>query len=396
MHNSARLRTIYCAISLTLAGVLSTPVCAQPLAGALQGNVRATTTNAPLAYAVISVPQLSIERFSDGAGRFALTDLPPGRYVLQVRRIGYSPHRSEVTIQSGVVTRLDVQLTAIPVSIQSLTVRAMVSCTNPGAPDSVSQREVATLVALLRENADRYRLLASQYPFTYRQLRALGEYTDNSEGEDGVLLLQLVDTATANSNTRVVYKAGEVVQRSRAQRGGEIYSMVIPTILDLADNAFLRSHCFAFGGKVESDDETWLRLDVRASDRLRSPDVHGSFYLDSATSQLRRMDLELSRPDRLPRQLQGIESVQVRTKFLEIAPGLSIIDAVCGVNRTRVPGDRRGQRNAPRLALATELQLLSSYQFREAPAGVLEFRNMVTPRWVAGSRLPRSALWCLD
>ncbi len=343
----------------------------------------------PLAYAVVSLPRLNVERFTNGAGVFVLTALPEGRHEVLIRRIGYAPYRSSVTIAPGAVTRLDVQLTAIPVNIQTLTVRAMVSCTTPGMPDSVRFPEVAGMVALLRENADRYRLLASQYPFAYRQVRALA-LLENEKSASSRVLLQQVDTILARSATRVEYKAGEVVQRVRRRGGGSEYNMAIPTILDLADNNFVRAHCFAYGGKERVDDETWLRLDVRASDKLRSPDVHGAFFLDSATSQLRRMDLELSRADRLPQPLKHVGSVQVRTRFLEIAPGLSIIDAVCGVTRPKgstVRGD---------VGLPAEVQMIAAYEFQAAPEGVLSFRVLPTPQWRAGMRLPRSFLWCLD
>ncbi len=376
-----------------IAGVLLTVLfaqrgVAQSATGSLQGTVQASQTGSPLAYAVVSIPQLSLERFTDGAGRFLLTALAPGQYTVQVRRIGFAPYRGVVMIEAAVTARLDVQLTPIPVRIQSLTVRALASCATPGVPDSSAQPEVATLVGLLRENADRYRLLASQYPFAYRQVRALVELPDE-RAPTSPLFLQHVDTVVARSATRVEYKAGQVVKRTR-MRGVNSYSMAIPTILDLADDTFARAHCFAYGGKETVDRETWLRLDVRAADRLRSPDVHGTFFLDSATAQLRRMDLELSQPERLPRELQHIGSVQVRTRFMEIAPGLSIINEVCGVNRPK----RRGKSEDHRLP--GELQILAAYEFEKAPDGVLAFRNMVTPRWLRGELLARSSLWCVE
>jgi len=377
---------VIAAVLLTV--LFAPPARAQTTTGALQGTVQAAQTGVPLAYAVVSIPQLSLERFTDGVGRFLLTALAPGQYTVQVRRIGFTPFRGVVTIEAGVTTRLDVQLAPIPVRMQSLTVRALASCATPGVPDSSAQPEVAALVGLLRENADRYRLLASQYPFAYRQIRALVELPDERE-PTSPLFLELVDTVVARSATRVEYKAGQVVKRTRT-RGANSYSMAIPTILDLADDNFARSHCFAYGGKETADRETWLRLDVRAADRLRSPDVHGTFYLDSATAQLRRMDLELSQPERLPRELQHIGSVQVRTRFVEIAPGLSIINEVCGVNRPKSRGKIADHR------LPGELQILSAYEFEKAPDDVLAFRNMVTPRWLRGELLPRSSLWCVD
>ena len=166
--------------------------------------------------------------------------------------------------------------------------------------------------------------------------------------------------------------------------------MTIPSILDLADDAFARAHCFAYGGKEVRDGETWLRLNVRASDDLPSPDVHGAFFLDSATSQLRSMHLELSRPGNLPPQLQGVASVKVQTRFLEIAPGLSVIESVCGVTRPR------RTRHTSSVELQGELQQLMSYRFRNAPEGVQAYRELPTAGWSAGDGLSRSTLWCAE
>ncbi len=364
---------------------------AQSGSASLQGTVQGNTTSSvvvPLAYAVVSLPRLALERFTDGQGRFLLRDLAPGRYEVVVRRIGYVPVRRTVELTAGAVTRLDVQLEAIPVRIASLTVRALVQCAKPGIPDSLAEPAVAALVGLLRENADRYRLLASQYPFAYQHVRSLVMLEDERE-RDAAMRVQLVDSVDTRSATRVGYRTGRVVQRQQFRGGQNEYSMALPTIVDLADNAFARAHCFAFAGREETDGETWLKLDVRAADRLNSPDVHGTFYLDSASSQLRRMDLELSRPDKLPRELRHIESVQVQTRFREIAPGLSIIDDICAVNRPK------RQSALEKAELPAELQVLSAYAFRDPPPGVSMVGRFDTPLWRRGDAVSREALWCV-
>ncbi len=380
---------------ILLALVLGAPLAsrAQGATGTLQGTVQGSTqsssTLVPLSYAVVGLPTLALERFTDGAGRFRLGELAPGRYEVVVRRIGYAPRTQTVQIVADRVTRLDVQLAVIPVRIASLTVRALARCTSPGVPDASAEPAVATLVALLRENADRYRLLASQYPFAYQHVRSLLLVNDDHEPATAVHV-QLVDSIDARSAARAEYRAGRVVQRQRFRGGLDEYSMALPTIMDLADNAFARAHCFAYGGREEKDGETWLRLDVRAADKINSPDVHGTFFLDSASAQLRRMDLELSRPDKLPSQLQHIEQVRVRTRFREIAPGLSIVDDICAVNRPK-----RKSALEP-MELAAELQVLSAYAFREPPPDVSLAGRFETPAWRRGDMLPRSALWCVE
>jgi hypothetical protein len=125
---------------------------------------------------------------------------------------------------------------------------------------------------------------------------------------------------------------------------------------------------------------------------LNSPDVHGAFYLDSATSQLRKMDLELSRPDRLPRQLASIASVHVSTGFVEIANGLAVIQNVCAVTRlhpTDKPLEQVGRPTMP-----VELQQLVSYSFVTPPPDVTAKRTFDAPDWQPRTYMPLKTVWC--
>ncbi len=383
-----QMKCVHALCIALLTALLPFTAHAQPTTGTLRGSVSAQPADLPLGYAVISLPQLSIERFTDDQGRFTLIELTPGRYDLLVRRVGFSPYRGTVVIERGVTTTTAVQLTPIPVQLASVTVEAPSRCVSPGAPNLSSNRDVAALVSLLRENAERYRLLVSEHPFVYAQVRTLGTVYSAASP----FILQQVDTSVTRAVAQPGYRPGRVVRRERASDGDMQYIMSIPSIIDLADDAFARTHCFSYGGRETHDSETWLRLDVRAFDKLPSPDVHGSFYLDSATSQLRSMRLELSRPDRLPRELGGIAGVMVFTRFLEIAPGLSIVQSMCGVSRPTA--DRR--RRIASAQLQGELQELASYRFTNPPVGVLAANELPVPRWSIGGELSRSALWCME
>ncbi|MBL0171952.1 MAG: carboxypeptidase regulatory-like domain-containing protein [Gemmatimonadaceae bacterium] len=370
-----------------LALVMTTPIAAQdqPDRGVLQLSVVDARTDAPLAYAVVGIAQANVERFTDGRGRLAVPALSPGVYQVTVRRLGFVPYRVQVSVTPGAPTVLEVRMSRVPQQLTRVRVVAASYCTSPGAPDAVRDPEVFTLVSLLRENADRYRLLAYQYPFVSMHARALGEVRDDA------LFIQNVDIQPIPSKTRVEYRAGSVVRR----RGNQ-YSMGLPTILDLADDGFARTHCFFYGGATPqttvTGEETWYRLDVRADDKMDTPDVHGAFYLDSATSQLRKMDLELSRPDKLPRQLATIATVHVSTGFVEIASGLSVIQTVCAVTRLR-PSDKAAD-SASRAVLPTELQQLTSYVFTTPPPDVPTKQSFEAPEWRSQTYMSRKAIWC--
>ena len=55
----------------------------------------------PVPYAQVGIPELQRVAITDTAGRFRLSAVQPGRYVLQVRRIGYAPLSDTLTLISS-------------------------------------------------------------------------------------------------------------------------------------------------------------------------------------------------------------------------------------------------------------------------------------------------------
>lgn len=367
-HAVACLRAAFLGgIALCVAPYLAPTRLEAQTRSSLHGTVRAAPTDVPLPYAVVSIPALGLERFSGANGRYTLTDVPLGAHEVVVRRIGFMPQRITVRFVADSVSSLDVRLIQIPVRLAQLTVRPAEPCRNPGLPDSVKFPEVAMLVGLLRENAATHRTLANQHPYTYAQVRALGDLR-------GDTLSLGVPVAERIAGLRTpTYQPGRVV----TTRGSGPFSqttMALPTLLDLTAPAFIENHCFHYRGTSAHDGETWVRLDVRAADRLRTPDVHGEFQLDSATGQLRQMVLEMSRPDRLPSAFRGIRAVQVTTTFLEIAPGLSLADDVCAINWARQAGRRAPVHSA-------EVQRVGAVAFESPPPDIAPLREFPRPAW---------------
>lgn len=382
LSDRSRIRALLlCAAALV---ACAWPLRAQTPTGTVQGSVLASPLNVPLPFAIVTVPQLGIERFTDQQGRFTLTSLPAGDLEIVVRRIGYEPYRGTVRIVAATATPLEVRLQQLPAQLATTTVRAMTDCPRPGAPDRDRDPVVAMLVELLRENADRYRLLVSQHAFQYTQQRAMALLVGDT------VIVQQVDSLIVRSTARGGYRPGRVVQRTTARNAIAEFAMTLPTIIDLAAPEFARNHCFAYAGSTHHAGETWYQLDVRAADRIRSPDVHGSFQIDSATSELRRMDLTMSRPEALPLQLRGVDGVDVVTTFTNIAPGLAVIDKVCSLTRPRQAYLRR---NAP---MPAELQQLLGYEFTAMPpSGIPKLGTVAPPpHWIPRTHVSRDMVWC--
>lgn len=380
-----RFRCVVAAGLVILLAGASLPAQQRPDQGALDLSVIDARNNQGLSYAVVRIEQLSIERFTDSRGRIVLGSLSPGEYAVNVRRLGFVPVNRTVTVSAGDPVALTVRLDQVPQTLSKMTVTPALQCLNPGPPDPVRNPEIHTLVALLRENADRYRLLANQYPFSSTRARALGELRDSA------VFVQSVEVTDIPGRTRVEYRPGRVVVRRQNR-----YSMVLPTILDLADDGFAKTHCFFYGGttteSTEKGTQTWIRLDVRVDDKLKSPDVNGSFYLDSATAQLRLMEIELSRTDRLPPQLSAIGSVRSATRFVEIAHGLSVIQSVCAIT-TLLPSNKKSEA-AERAVVPTELQQYPRYIFTKPPPDVAAQQTFAVEDWAPLTYMSRSKVWC--
>lgn len=375
------LRFLSLVIVLCTGSALRMQAQASGAAGRLTGTVRAAITDLVVPYAVVSIPALSIERFTDASGQFLLGRVPAGMHELVIRRVGFVPWRRRVEVLAGQATSVAALMQPVPTSLSGVVVRELARCADPGMPDPVRETQVSQLVTLLRENADTYRLLVSQYPFSYVQIAALGEVSDSA------FLVHRVDTATVASLNPRRYRAGDIVSSVRSVRGTREYQMDIPTIVELTDDAFISNHCFGYGGTVHEAGETWYRINMLAADRLRGPDAHGAFFLDSATSQLRRMELNMSRVDRLPRALKGVASLHAVTTFMELAPGIPVIASVCAITRLRGTG-------ATRPASPAELQQLAGYRFKTPPPDIAARAVIAVPEWKPLDLLPPTTVWC--
>ena len=362
------------------------PLAAQSRAGTGTLTVAVTDdrTSLPLPYAVITLGGEEGERFSDARGQLSLVSIAPGRYTMIVRRIGFSPVRQPVTIIADSTLTVNVRMQRLPQRLRAMRVTTARECPAPGVPSDGSEPELAALVALVRENAARYRLLAKQFPYTSFLLRMLG--TTN----DSVVFVTRLTQLSIESSTKGSYSAGNVVRRSNGT-----YSLPLPGILDLASDDFARTHCFFYGGVVKETtaqgEETWIRLDVSPADRLDSPDVYGSFYLDSATAQLRKMNLSLSRADRLPRQVENILGIDVSTKFVDIADGLSVVSQICGVTTLR-PNPKAPPDVAA--VMPIELQQITGYLFKKPPPEMNVNGGFPAPEWVPETFMSPKAVWC--
>lgn len=303
--------------------LLPSPLAAQrALSAADTGIIRVTVlgaeSGAPLPYALVAIPELGLERFANEQGRFAFSRLPEGIYTIRARALGYSPVSREISVQAGEPRELSIRLTRIVTHLSAVRVSANWECREPGrpTPDATATLEV---FEQLEQNAQRLLALSEQFPHQIDTERRFS--MRRIDGRDSV---ERADTIQVASALRRRYRPGAVVVRS-----GEGAVLQLPTLLDFADPLFQRNHCFVLRGIDESTGAPLLRLDFKAWSKLRTPDIDGSVYLDTASYSLRRSEVQLTN---VTRSFRALRSVTVTTRFIDLRPGLPIAGPINAVN----------------------------------------------------------------
>jgi vitamin B12 transporter len=115
------------AVLATLLATLGAPLAAQGPAR-LTGRVLDAVTLAPVPNAEIRAGELLASSAPDGA--FTLSNVPPGRVELRVRRIGYAPLRRVLELVPGLEQTVSLTLDPLPVRLDSVTVTT--------APDAIA------------------------------------------------------------------------------------------------------------------------------------------------------------------------------------------------------------------------------------------------------------------
>lgn len=295
------------------------PVALAAQTGSIAGYIVARESGEPLAYGIVGIEGLDRSAFTSDSGWFAFRELAAGAHVLRVRRLGFSPRDIGIVVRANAMDTIRVELTRVAVSLSAVDVKAYPPCVKPGAPTPQEDSTLAAVVGQIRLNAEQYKFLADQYPYWY-----LSVVTRSSKlRRDGTVRQDPGAIDRTQSSSRSEYKPGGIIQRR-----GTDYIFQVPTLVEVADKAFVDAHCWHYGGTETIEGEELVRVDVVAFDKLNGPDVNGSFLVSSATFQIRRSVLHLSRR---PRQIPELLDMEVTTKFFEVLPSIPIISHVYSV-----------------------------------------------------------------
>ena len=346
-------------------------------AGGLAGQVLDREASAPLPFAGVSIVGQGTQRLTNDEGRFQIPNIAAGTIHLRIRRVGYSPVDTDVVIQPNATTELTVRLTHIAVRLAAVRVTDE-ACTRPGAP-SLANANLAAVFEQLTLNAEQFRLVSTEYPFTSVFDRYYGRLIESPRGRadslgakfDTAEVFTRSDTVVIRSDRPWRYKPGEVVVSAGLSALGVRYGVEIPTLAVFADPVFIKNHCFDDAGEVALDGQTLRRIDFYASAKIRDPDLDGTIYLDPTTFVIRRSEISLSRPSE---HAKSFAAIGVETFFDELVPGVPIITRTNGQNTRTTEASLDASRDLEngRLVLADiEQQRARSLHFqRTAPTGI--------------------------
>ncbi len=117
-----RLLPLACAVA---AAVLAASTAAAQTSGAIAGRITDRTTGLPIAEVTVIVDHGVRGDVSDTAGRYRAREIRSGWHHLRAQRIGYRPFEAEsVSVSAGQTTTLDIALTPVAVTLDSLVVEA--------------------------------------------------------------------------------------------------------------------------------------------------------------------------------------------------------------------------------------------------------------------------------
>ena len=282
-----------------------------------------------LGYSAVEISS-DLSRFTDETGRLVIA-IPGAAYRLRIKHLGYKAVDTAVVIPPG-GSRYSLSVTLEPIVVQVATteVRARTSCRILSETES----DLGRVVGELRKNAEREKTLRNSYPFLYtlaREIELAGPFGTTKHR----------DTVQFRSITNDPYIPGKLVRDATKPVGTATRELRVPTLIDLADEPFLKSHCFYYRGLVKLNGVRAHRIDFKPLPGVKEPDVRGSAWLDANSFIIRRAFFSLENGDLLDPPVIGLD---VTTTYKEIFPGLAINDLIRGVQQVARGMGSRGDR----------------------------------------------------
>jgi TonB-dependent SusC/RagA subfamily outer membrane receptor len=183
--------------------------------GRIAGAVADSASGRPLGSVQIAVPGTRLGALTDSAGRYVLTNVPPGSYTVEARRVGFAPStRRGVVVAGGATAAADFRLRAAVLSLEAVVVTGVTDPTAgtrvPFTVGRVSAEQLpvppTNAVEALAGRVAGAQIVTPGLPGSgiNVQLRTPASISKNNAPlvvVDGVILAEGVDASTADLNS---------------------------------------------------------------------------------------------------------------------------------------------------------------------------------------------------
>jgi len=278
--------------ALLILGVSATPD-AIGQGATVQGQARAEEGGAPVPFALVRLVRADSsalpsdnppQGITNADGRYRFDGVAPGRYRVQLTRIGFRPLLSDpVQVAAGETVRLDLRVASQPLVLPPVTVTADVCVP---AKQFKEHPQLQTLWQQARDGASvRTELMAR---FRYHVLTHEESYELKADGPTAPGTLDqryFSDPKWAVKNA--ARRREQVLSRGYYSPNDGFY---VPNELDVLHDDFLQTHCLV-SAATRGVGEVGVRFRPIPT-RRNFLDVFGTIWLDSATYLARRIELE--------------------------------------------------------------------------------------------------------
>jgi hypothetical protein len=345
-------------LGILLTSLLAVDGDAQGLANVV-GYVTARDDGRPLPFADVWVEGQEVAGFANAAGRFEIHGLTVGTTRIRVRRIGFSPATITVGLSAGRTDTVRVRLAPVALKLASVRIQDDVC---PARDRATVDTAVLAILQQAQINAERNRLLVREYPFDMAIERTMADEESQSAifGSSTRLRVSSIDTLVRSGDHPWRYAPGNIIVPADDDApAGVREKLIVPQLVDFADDAFLAAHCFRYGGIERADKRELFRVEFHPTKAVKTPDVHGSLFFDARSYDIVRSTLHTERPStRVPAEETWV--VRVDTWFKQLYPGLPVIDSI--VRRTTTRANVPSRRSTPGAAI--EIQRVIDLRFR--------------------------------
>jgi hypothetical protein len=159
------------------------------------------------------------------------------------------------------------------------------------------------------------------YPFYYERESRYTQRT-TTKGKPRTVL---VDTMTYDSRGQPAYRQGHLVHFVRDRNGDERRVITLPSLVDLADPAFQRVHCFWYAGRDSGASGVTIEFDVEPLTSLKTTDIAAQYYLDPERYLIRRATFRVTHPESAT---PSLTRETVETRYRELVPLVAVPDSV--------------------------------------------------------------------